>query len=202
MGEDARAKRLAVARQEERHYTGVAAEVRAGLSKVALYPAKSAGTERHYPVLAALAMAHREGAPLRPYVGQLQTRELGPADAGRVKDLQHGTVAHPQGVGDVRDSQEPGELFLGHRLDRQTPLPAGHFQFGSGVVQDHVFTGEPPKEGAKDVEPVAKRAPAKPLALVAAARGLAEGQPALVGLQDRPGDLPCPGSRPFRPPRP
>ena len=83
----------------------------------------------------------------------------------RVKQFEHGPVAHAQRIGHVGHGQKPFDFREREHFLRQAFLHAGQFQLAGRVVQDDVLPGQPAKVILEDAQQVALRAPAKPLAV-------------------------------------
>ena len=132
------------------------------------------------------AQPDMDGFAFGVQVGQLQAAQFGAAHARRVKQFQHGPVADAERVGHIGHGQQFFDLSQGQHFLGQPLFHPGQFQFAGRVVQDDILPGEPAEEVFQDTEPVALRAPAKPLAV-----GLgATPQPTLVTFQNRARDLP------------
>ena len=103
----------------------------------------------------------------------------------RVKQFQHGPVAHAQRIGHVRHGEQPFDFRQRQHVLRQPFFHAGQFHLAGRVVQDDILPGQPAEEIFEHAQPVALRAPAQPLPV-----GLgATPEPALKTFQDGPGDL-------------
>lgn len=105
-------------------------------------------------------LADVQRAAFRVHVGQLQTAEFGAPDARRVKQFQHGAVAHAERIVHVGDGQQLFHLGLGQHVLGQLFFRAGHFQFAGRVVDDDVLAGEPAEPAFEHEQPVTLRVPA------------------------------------------
>jgi hypothetical protein len=127
----------AIAGQEKGLRARVQAEARADFPQVTLDPLQGPQAHGDNAVFPAFAK-DAQRAPLGVEVGLLQLAKLGSAQPARVKEFQHGPVAHAQRVGHVRDDQQAVQFAGRERLLGQAFLHAGQFQLAGRIVQEDV----------------------------------------------------------------
>ena len=94
-------------------------------------------------------------APVGIEVGEIEAAKLGAAQAGRVKEFEHGPVAQTQRVAHVGDGQQFFNSGQGEHILGQALLGPGQLQLAGGVVDDHVLPGDPPEKILEDAQAVA-----------------------------------------------
>lgn len=113
------AKPASVAGDEQGLFLGMDREQGAHAAEVAFDPGQRPLADGHDAFLVALA-GDVQRPPLAVQVAQLQTDQLGAADAGGVKQLQHGAVTHAQGIGDARHGEDGGHLAFAEGVGWQS----------------------------------------------------------------------------------
>jgi len=161
------------------------------LFEVAPDPVDGPRAERHIPILASLALAHRERAVLQIHIVESELDQLGAADAARVQRFQDGPVAQRFGVEvpliirALRERHHLLDLLAREDVRGQASMHARQLQLGSRIAQDVVLAREPLEEHPQRDQPLHLRGKGERLAVVLAVVI----QEAPVALQDRPGDL-------------
>ena len=155
--EVARAQAFAVARQKQPVLARARLQPRPALGEVALDPVRGVAAERHDAILAALALAHPDGAERAVEIGHVEPRQLGAAQAGGVERFEDRAVAHAEGIAHVGHGEERGDFLERERARERALRFSRQFQIGGGVARQKIFAAQPRKEVLHGVEPRALR---------------------------------------------
>ena len=200
--EDVGIEGVAVAGEEQRRRARVQAEARTHFLEIAFEPGDGARADGHDAVFLALAESHVKRAAFGVHVGEFQPAKFGAPQARRVKQFEHGAIAHAERIAHVGDGQQLFDFGERQHFLGQTLLRSRQFKLARGIVQDDILPGEPAEEVFERAEPFALRAPAHALAVGL----LIAPEPALKGFEDGPRDLTgarevalrCPGEEQFQ----